>query len=395
MTAHAPATVETVEDIDLFSDDVLADTQPIHDRLREIAPVVHLPDTGVWAITRYEGVREALGDPGHFSSTRVAFNPKMNEILRGTSLATDPPDHQKLRAALTENLSPRAVRKMGAGINEKAETLVSGLIGRGEFNGAIDLARAFPVSIVMDLIGVQGGVRDKLLGWGEAAFNMQGPLNQRALDSFPIAGELFDWTHNHIRAEDLAEGSIGRAVFAAADRGDIPQESCGLIIHQYIAAGMDTTITSLGNALVRLGRHPQAFDRIREDPSLIPSAFAEVQRISPPIPMLARGVANEVEIGGVVIPAGGQAALLIGAGNHDPRHYEDPAAFDVTRNPVDHLAFGHGTHACAGQGLAKLEVHGILGALAKQVRRIEIGQVNRRLNNITRPFDLIELSLHG
>ena len=395
MTVETSATVAKVENLDLFADDILADTQPTHDRLRELAPVVELPDTGVWAITRYEEVRDALADPAHFSSTRVAFNPKMNEILRGTSLATDPPDHQKLRAALTENLSPRAVRGMKAGIDEKAETLVSGLVGRGEFNGAMDLARAFPVSIVMDLIGVQGGVRDKLLGWGEAAFNMQGPLNQRALDSFPIAGELFDWTHNHIRAEDLAEGSIGRAVFAAADRGDIPQESCGLIIHQYIAAGMDTTITSLGNALVQLGRNPEAFDRIREDPSLIPSAFAEVQRISPPIPMLARGVVGDVEVGGVTIPDGVQAALLIGAGNHDPRHYGDPAVFDPERNPLDHLSFGHGTHACAGQGLAKLEVHGILGALARNVRRIEIGQISRRLNNITRPFDLIELSLHG
>ena len=395
MTVETSATVAKVENLDLFADDILADTQPTHDRLRELAPVVELPDTGVWAITRYEEVRDALADPAHFSSTRVAFNPKMNEILRGTSLATDPPDHQKLRAALTENLSPRAVRGMKAGIDEKAETLVSGLVGRGEFNGAMDLARAFPVSIVMDLIGVQGGVRDKLLGWGEAAFNMQGPLNQRALDSFPIAGELFDWTHNHIRAEDLSEGSIGRAVFAAADRGDIPHESCGLIIHQYIAAGMDTTITSLGNALVQLGRNPEAFELIRQDPGRIPAAFAEVQRISPPIPMLARGVTADVEIGGVVIPEGTQAALLIGAGNHDPRHYDDPGAFDVTRNPVDHLAFGHGTHACAGQGLAKLEVHGILGALAKHVRHIEIGEVSRRLNNITRPFDLIELTLHG
>ena len=394
MTVDIHPAVAAVEDLDLFSDEILADTQPTHDRLRELAPVVHLPGTGVWAVTRYEGVRDALADPAHFSSTRVAFNPKMNEILRGTSLATDPPDHQKLRTALTENLSPRAVRGMKDSIDEKAETLVSGFVGAGSFNGATDLARTFPVSIVMDLIGVQGDVRDKLLGWGEAAFNMQGPLNQRALDSFPIAGELFDWTHNHIKAEDLAEGSIGRAVFAAADRGDIPYESCGLIIHQYIAAGMDTTITSLGNALVQLGRNPAAFDRIREDPSLIPSAFAEVQRISPPIPMLARGVVGDVEIGGVTIPDGSQAALLIGAGNHDPRHYAEPDVFDPARNPLDHLSFGHGTHACAGQGLAKLEVHGILGALVRNVSRIEIGEVSRKLNNITRPFDLIELSLH-
>lgn len=393
MSTDTTTRPETVADLDLFSDEVLADTQPVHNRLREIAPVVHVPATDVWAITRYDDVQAALNDPSVFSSTRVAFNPKMNEILRGTSLATDPPDHAHLRKAVTENLAPRAVRGMQAGIYDKADTLVSGLMGQEPFNGAIDLARAFPVSIVMDLIGVQGEVREKLLGWGEAAFNMQGPLNQRAQDSFPIAGELFDWTHNHIRADDLAEGSIGRGVFMAAERGDIAPESCGMIIHQYIAAGMDTTITSLGNVLVQLGRNPEAFEMLRSDPSLIPSVFAEVQRIAPPIPMLARGVVQDIEIGGTLVPAGSQAALLIGAGNHDPEHYEDPETFDPTRNPVDHLSFGHGTHACAGQGLAKLEVHGILEALANRVGRVEVGDVSRRLNNITRPFDLIELTL--
>ena len=134
-----------------------------------------------------------------------------------------------------------------------------------------DLAKHFVTSVVMDMIGVQGEVREKMLAWGEAAFNLLGPMNQRAADSFPIAGELFEWTHHQLKAQDLAEGSMGRAVFEAAERGDIAPESAGMIVHQYIAAGMDTTIAALGSGRA-LRPLPRAFQKLREDRSLIPSA---------------------------------------------------------------------------------------------------------------------------
>ncbi|WP_129660795.1 cytochrome P450 [Rothia uropygialis] len=392
MPASIPhQTVPTVADLDLFSDEVLQDSMPTYVRLREMAPVVYLPACDLWVITRYEEVREALGNTDVFSSTGVAFNDTMNEALAGTSLATDPPGHQKLRDALTENLSPRAVRKMKDGIFAKADALVGEVASRGEIDGMEELAKVFPVSIVMDLIGVQGEVRERLLSWGEAAFNMQGPLNDRALDSFPVAQELFDWTHEQIVAEDLMEGSIGRGVFEAAERGQIPYESCGMIIHQYIAAGMDTTITSIGNAIVLLGRYPEQFQRLRDKPELASSAFNEVQRFLAPIPVLGRRALSDVDVGGTTIPAGSQTALLVAASNRDPRHYENPEEFLIERNPVDHLSFGYGTHTCAGQGLARLEAHGILAALAGRIESYAVGQTMPRINNITRPYRYISM----
>ncbi len=381
----------TVPDLDLFADEVLTDSYPTYTQLRELAPVVRLPVSDVWVITRYDDVRDALGDPGTFSSSGVAFNETMNDVLKGTSLATDPPDHQKLRTALTENLSPRAVRKMKDGIYAKADELVAGIARRESVDGMTELARVFPISIVMDLIGVQGEVRNKLLRWGEAAFNLQGPTHARAEQAFPVAKELFEWTHHVLKAEDLTEGSIGRGVFAAAERGDIPYESCGMIIHQYIAAGMDTTITAIGNAIVLFGRHQDQFQLLREDPGLAASAFNEVQRYLSPIPVMGRRVMRDVEVAGTVIPAGAQAALLIAGANRDPRHYDNPDTFDIPRDATDHISFGYGTHACAGQGLAKLEAHGILTALATHLESFSIGEAERRINNITRPYEYIEM----
>jgi len=388
MSVAAPAT----SSVDLFSDETLTNTEAVFAELRESAPVVYLPANDSWAVTRYEDVRNALGDPATFSSKAVAFNPKMNEILTGTSLAADPPQHGDLRAVLTDNLSPRAMRSMKDSIYAKADELVRDLAARGSFDGMADMAVSFPVSIVLDLIGVQGDLRAKILPWGEAAFNLLGPLNQRALDSFPVAGELFQWTHEQMRGEDLAEGSIGRNIWQAAERGDISHESFGYIVHQILAAGMDTTITTIGNALVLLGRNPDQFEKLRADASLVPATLTEVLRLRTPAPVFGRRATRDVEVGGTVIPEGAQVALLYGSGNMDPRKFENPEVFDITRNAVDHLGFGYGIHACAGQGLAKLEIHGLLQAWARHVESYRIGEVVQRLNNFTRPYESIEVT---
>lgn len=387
MSVAAPVT----SPVDLFSDETLTNTEAVFAELRESAPVVYLPANDSWAVTRYEDVRNALGDPVTFSSKAVAFNPKMNEILTGTSLAADPPQHGDLRAVLTDNLSPRAMRSMKDSIYAKADELVRDLVGRGSFDGMADMAVSFPVSIVLDLIGVQGDLRAKILPWGEAAFNLLGPLNQRALDSFPVAGELFQWTHEQMRGEDLAEGSIGRNIWQAAERGDISHESFGYIVHQILAAGMDTTITTIGNALVLLGRNPDQFEKLRADASLVPATLTEVLRLRTPAPVFGRRATRDVEVGGTVIPEGAQVALLYGSGNMDPRKFENPEVFDITRNAVDHLGFGYGIHACAGQGLAKLEIDGLLQAWARHVESYRIGEVVQRLNNFTRPYESIEV----
>ena len=116
-------------------------------------------------------MRNALGDPATFSSKAVAFNPKMNEILTGTSLAADPPQHGDLRAVLTDNLSPRAMRSMKDSIYAKADELVRDLVARGSFDGMADLAVAFPVSSSsLDLYRCPGrpARQDPALGRGRA-----------------------------------------------------------------------------------------------------------------------------------------------------------------------------------------------------------------------------------
>ncbi len=374
--------------IDIWSDEVLGDPYPAFTELREQAAAVFLEARDVWVLTRYDAIREALSDWESFSSTRVAFNPQMNEVLTGTTLASDPPLHTSLRATLSENLTPRALRGLKVQIDEKADRIVAELVDRGSFDGVEDLARELPLQVVLDLIGVQGEVREKILGWGAAAFNLLGPMNERAQASFPLAGELFEWTHG-MEGDKLAEGSIGRAIFDAGERGDIPKELCGHIIHQYLAAGMDTTIGSIANAIRLLGEHPDQFARLKADPSLIPAAFNETLRYEALLHAQGRGTTRDVEVDGAVIPAGSQVGVLLYAGNRDPRHYEDPDEFRIERNPMDHLSFGYGIHGCAGQGLAKLEAHAVLEALSRRVEAYSVGEPTVKLNNSSRGLDTL------
>lgn len=373
-------------DLDLFSDEVLLDPYPSFAELRERSAVVRMEANDLWALTRYDTIRDAMANWAVFSSNKIAFNDRMNEALVGTTLTTDPPDHQKMRAVLSANLSPRALRTLKGEIDAKADTMVAALVEQGSFDAMDDLARALPLQVVADLIGVQGEPRANILRWGEAAFNVLGPMNQRTAENFPVAGELFGWAHG-VQAEDLAEGSMGRAIFDAADRGEIPHETCGMIIHQYVAAGMDTTIASIGNAIAQFAAHPDQFELIRQDPSLISAAFNEVLRYEPPVNTWGRLVTEDVEVEGVLIPAGARVAVLLGAGNRDPRHYEDPDTFRVRRNPADHLSFGYGVHGCAGQGLARLEAFAVIGALARRVCRFTVGEPQRGISNMTRSLD--------
>ncbi|MFF8782175.1 cytochrome P450 [Streptomyces sp. NPDC015140] len=373
-------------DVDLFADDVVLDPYPVYAELRERGPVVHLPENDVYALTRYDVVRDALADWESFSSASIAFNPAANEALTGTSLASDPPAHTQLRAALTENLSPRALRGLKAGIDTKADALVAELVEQGSFEAVDALARAFPLEVVADLIGFTGHVRDSMLRWGQAAMQVLGPMNQRTAQNFPIAGELYAWC-SQVKAEDLAEGSVGRGIFDAEARGAVPPEAAGHIIHQYLGAGVDSTIAAIGNIVALFADHPDQLALVRADPALVPAAFNEVLRYWPPINVWGRLSTKDVEVGGTVIPADAQVAVLLGAGNRDPRHYDNPDAFLVERNPVDHLGFGYGPHGCAGQGLARLEAHAVIEALSRRVERLVAGPEVRVAGNTTRSIE--------
>ncbi|WP_321787766.1 cytochrome P450 [Paraburkholderia sp. J94] len=375
--------------IDLWADEVLVDPYPVYRALRELGDVVYLTHSKLYALTGYDVIKHALADPARFSSAQgVGFNDDVNRALQGTSLASDPPVHTQLRAVLSENLTPRALRGLGEQIKANAQALVARLVKQPSFDAIDDIARRFPIGVVADLVGFQGEARTNMLRWGQAAMEVIGPMNPRTAEHFPIAGELYGYC-SQITQDALAAGSVGWGVFEAERKGVVPEGTARHIIHQYLGAGLDTTLAAIGNTVALFGRFPDAFAKVRADLSLVPAAFNEVLRYYSPVHVWSRVTTQDVEIGGVTIPGGSRVALMLGAGNHDPRHYANPEVFDVTRNPIDHLSFGYGPHGCAGQGLARMEGAAIIEALATQIKSFRIGEVARVPSNVTVSFDTV------
>src|SRR5260370_11508578 len=154
------------------------------------------------------------------------------------------------------------------------------------------------------------------------------------------------------------------------------------LVISLLSAGIDTTVNGIGAAIYCLARFPDQWLRLRNDPSLARNAFEEAIRFESPVQTFFRTTTREVEIGASRIGEGEKILMFLGAANRDPRRWDNPDVYDVTRRTSGHVGFRSGIHMCVGQPVARLEGEVMLAALARRVAAIEItGPVKRRYNN--------------
>jgi cytochrome P450 len=380
-------------DVDLFTEAVMADPYPVFRQLRDAGPVVHLDRFGVWAVPRYQEARHVLYEWKSFCSADLALNEQFNEYLGEAIIRAAPPLHDKLRNALSSRLAPRALREVEPDISRRAEELVSRLVGQGSFDAVNDMARRFPLHIVADLIGLPHEGRERLLELVDANFNCFGPDNTRTRESGPKLAELAGYVMTTATRDTLAPGSMGRAVYEAVDAGDVPAESAAWLVMAYVTAGIDTTVHAIGHAVWLLAQHRDQWQALRNDPELIPRAFREVLRYESPVQLFGRTATVDWTVDGITVPAGARLAVLFGSANRDERRWEGADCFDIRRDNLDHLGFGYGLHACAGQALARLEGEAILRALVAKVADIHAGEPVRHYNNVLRGLESLPVSV--
>jgi cytochrome P450 len=386
--------VQESSDVDLWADAQLEQPYGAFTVIRESAPLVWMSAHEAWATARYDVARRVLRDGEGFSSEHgVGLAPELNVMLEGTLLASDPPLHDQLRGVLSARLAPKALRSVADFVQEEADSLVAELSTVGRFDAISDLAERYALGVVSELIGLPQEVRGKLLTWGDATLNLLGPLNSRAQESLPIAGEMFTWLDGVVK-EDLVEGSMGRDIYVAAEAGKIGKDSAVPLLSAYASAALDTTISLVGLAIEAFAKHPEAWQRVRADTSMIPAALLEVARYATPVQWTSRVATVDTDIEGVTVAAGQRVIVLLGAANRDSRHYPDPDTFDIDRKPADHLAFSYGVHSCAGQGLARLEATCLFNSLAARVERIELaGTPVRKFSNLTRGWESLPIQI--
>jgi cytochrome P450 len=380
-------------DVDPFDLAVLADPYPMHAALRDAGPVVYLQRYDIYAMARYEQVHAALVNwQGFQSGAGVGMaNFRVEKPWRPPSLLleTDPPRHDAPRRVLSSLLGQRELRRLREQWFADARLLVEQVLAEDEFDAVPALAEAYPLRVFPDAVGLGPDGRHHLIPYGNFLFNSFGPHNELVAAGEPTAPEHHSWVSAQCAREMLSPDGFGAQIWAAADRGEITAEQAPVVVRSLLSAGVDTTIHALSAILHALATHPAQWRRLREQPRLARVAFEEAIRWAAPVQTFFRTATTDVAVHDgaetSIVPDGKKILMFLSSANRDPRHWSDPDAYDLGRDPSGHLGFGFGIHQCVGQHIARLEAEALLAALIERVATIELtGPGEPMLNNTVR-----------
>ena len=397
MTIPAPDNLPILHD-DPFSPGNLAAPEAFHARLRDAGPVVWLPLHCCYAVGQYEAAAEVFGDWRTFSSARgIGLSDFAKEKPwrdPAVLLETDPPRHNEIRNRVNRILSQKALEDMREDFVKQADQLLDRILETDSFDAQKELAVAYPLQVFGDAIGIARDGRDKLLAYGDMAFNNFGPLNDVRAASNQKGKELgvIEWIMAQTQRDALRPGSLGDKFHQLAEDGLITHYEAWNVMRGQLTAGVDTTIAALGHLFMCLANDPEQYALLRESPGLVRKAFDETLRHLSPLQQLFRTAIQGGFVCGAPIQSDTKMLISIAAANRDPRKWEDPERFDITRNAVDHLAFGRGIHVCAGMNVAKLEVECLLTSFLPRVRSLQLaGEPRFILNNTVRRLESLPM----
>jgi cytochrome P450 len=394
-------------DVDPYSPEFRDDPYPYYTQMRNAGPVVWLTRYEHYAVAGHAETKVVLDDWETFGSTRgfglhdperepplvdcpeyerLAAIPHMrSDSMRGLldAVRPDPPDHDPIRRMFMRMLAPRLVRDWRERIFAAADELVAGLVVRRTFDAAGELADQFVLNVICDMVGLPQAGREHVIAYGNMAMNTSGPRNDIYLESIEQAVDAVAWVDQVCAREALAPGGIGELIFDAVDAGELEEEMGKAFVRVFPTAAVDTTSSTITNAIYDLVANPDQWRRLHEDPSLARKAFQETMRFTQAIHPLYRTTTCDSELGGVTVKGGVKMAVFLGSANRDPRVFDQPDRFEIARDATAQLGFGSGIHSCAGQTLARLEGEAVLRALLRHAGSgLELdGEPTRRRHN--------------
>jgi cytochrome P450 len=377
--ARAPAgglrevdTVRQQEAVDLsaLQPEYGRDPYPIYARFRETEPVrpILLYGFPAWLVTRYEDVRQALVDPRLSSDMRTA-SPAVREAapwmfaheamgMGRQMIQTDPPDHTRLRRLISGVFTPGRVEALRPRVQQIANDLLAGFTPRGRADLVDEFAHPLPLLVIVELLGLPTEDQTDITRWSKAWAQQDPAL------IFDATARMRDYLAGQIerrRGQDREDGEapdLLTALIAHRDQGErLSEEELLSMTMLMMAAGHETTVNLISSGTLALLRNPDVMAALRADHSLIGRAVEEFLRYDGPAElMLPRWTKEEVRIGDVVIPGGGEAVMLcLAAADRDPTRFANPDQVDLGRDTTGHLGFGHGIHFCLGSPLARME----------------------------------------
>src|SRR6187551_117423 len=292
-------------DTDPFSRESVRNANAVDYRRRELAPVVRLPKENITMLARYEHVASGLKDWKSFSSTSRPWHDP-NSVRPELLLTDDPPKHTGVRNVVSNALSPAALNRMAEAFRADARAIVAQLKAReGEVIDAVgDITQVFVYKVLPDLIGLPLEGRQHMYAFGNMVWATMGPMNELFHEAMrDTSGEVLTWAGAVCKRENLATGSLGMAMYEAADRGEVTPAEAELLVGILLSAAADTTVITLANTLRAFSEFPEEFQRVQANPALTRAAFEESLRWDSPSRMAGRITTRDVEIEDYVIPS--------------------------------------------------------------------------------------------
>lgn len=348
----------------------LQDPYPTYAAMRSRCPVQSVP-TGSgghisYLVTGYAEAREALRD-ARLSKDTVAFfadkgsRRRLHPAVAHTMLASDPPQHTRLRKLVTKAFTTGAVAELRPFIARVTDELLDQWPVGERFDFVAGLAVPLPVIVICELLGVPEGDRPDVQRWSEELFAAG---KSDVVDA--ASHSMADYMTSLIAAKRLDPGAslLDRLISARDGDDHLSEEELVSLTVLLLVAGHETTTNFLGNAALALLQHRAALDRLRKNPDDVPAVLDELLRFDSPVSTATfRFTTEAVTLGCTDIPAGVPVLVALGAANRDPERFPSPDMLDLDRDAAAHLSFGHGIHRCVGAPLAKAEVEIALRAV--------------------------------
>jgi pimeloyl-[acyl-carrier protein] synthase len=369
----------------LLDPEVLANPYPLFHRLRSEAPVQWDQFLHTWVITRYADVLEVLHT---FSADRTHTPEKLDslglseispvaQLMVKQMLFMDPPAHTRLRSLASQAFSPARVAVLRSHIREIVDRLLDAVQNKGEMDIIAELGEPLPAIVTAEMLGVPPNDRNRLKTWSADFAEMLGNFQHNPEHAPRMLRTVEDMTayfRDTIRRQkDIPQEGLVHSLMTAEVNGDrLSEEEVVANSIVTMVGGLETTTNLIGNGVLTLLRNPQEMQRLRDDPSLIPSAVEEMLRYESPSQHTGRLAPKDTELGGKLIRKGQAVMAVMAAANRDPERFLDPDRFDVSRTDNRHLAFGYAAHFCFGAALARVEGQEVFEALIRRLPNLTL-----------------------
>ncbi len=353
--------------------EMAANPFPMYQMMRGMGPVMQIPvsfgGNSGWVVSRFDEAVQVLKDNQHFTvdatlidSTRGVFGRMIEGANRGVTfignrsmVSVDEPDHTRLRGLVSKGFTPRFIESLRPHIQEIADELLNRVQDQHHMDLVTDFAYPLPINVISDMLGVPKDHREQISQWSKSLtgsnFGESAEGQTNTFDFNDYVKQLVAEKRKH-PADDLISKLVGEE-----SSGDHLSETELLsMVSILIFAGHETTSNLIGIGTLMLLDHPDQLEKLKADPSLIPSAIEELLRFNGPVTMPApRFVLQDTELGGQQLHRGDMMIVMVASANRDERQFSDPDELNIARDLNRHIAFGQGIHYCLGAPLARLE----------------------------------------